>query len=340
MSVYFFYGDEDYNIEQAIDKLKQGLDKNFLAMSYKTLDNPSFVDLMDAIRAQGMMFGKMLTVINCKNYFGKPSSAKENTETEEEIDEGNDKNSLDDKQLKELEEALESIPENSDIVFTVLMPRNENKKVDSRKKLFKILSKYNSQEFPTFKMNYYGKQDLGKWIKKTAKDKGINISDEVADILIEQIGNNLREINTELEKLKLIAYPEKNITVDMVHEICISNEDLFNFTELIMSQNYDKALVEYQKLLDKNHVLKITSAMQTILRKRILLKLNAGKPINEIMKITGMSDKQVNAILKIANKQSLKKLVNLKKNLTEAEYKIKSGTAINPEDEVQNALIR
>lgn len=319
MSVYFFYGDEDYNIEQAIEKLKQGLDKNFLSMSFKLFDNPAFPDLMAAVRAQGMMFGKMLTVINCKNYFEK---------------------TFDDKQLKEFETSLENCSENSDIVFYTVLPRNENKKLDSRKKLFKILSKFNSQEFPTFKMNFYGKQDLSSWIKKTAKIKSISLGQDVIDLLIEQIGNNLRQIDMELEKLKLIAYPEKNITEKMVKDICISNEDLFNFTELIMSQNYDKALLEYQKLLDKKHPLEILSATQTILRKRILLKLNADKPINEIMAITGMSDKQINAVLKTANKQSLKKLVNLKKNLTEAEYKIKSGQTVNPEDEVQNALIR
>ena len=191
MSVYFFYGDEDYNIEQAIEKLKQGLDKNFLSMSFKLFDNPAFPDLMAAVRAQGMMFGKMLTVINCKNYFEK---------------------TFDDKQLKEFETSLENCSENSDIVFYTVLPRNENKKLDSRKKLFKILSKFNSQEFPTFKMNFYGKQDLSSWIKKTAKTKSISLGQDVIDLLIEQIGNNLRQIDMELEKLKLIAYPEKNIT--------------------------------------------------------------------------------------------------------------------------------
>lgn len=319
MAIYFFYGDEDYNIEQAIETLKQGLDENFLPMSFKSFDNPSFPDLMASVRAQGMMFGKMLTVINCKSYFEK---------------------TFDDNQLKELESALENCSDNSDIAFIAVLPRNENKKLDSRRKLFKILSKYNAQEFPTFKMNYYGKQDLSAWIKKEAKTKNINIGQDVADLLIEQIGNNLRELDMELEKLKLLAYPEKIITVKMVKEICISNEDLFNFTELIMSQNYDKALLEYQKLLDKKHPLEILSAMQTIVRKRILLKLNANKPINEIMTITGMSDKQIKAILNISSKQSLKTLVNLKKNLTDAEYKIKSGLSINPEGEVQDALIR
>lgn len=319
MAIYFFYGDEDYNIEQAIEKLKQGLDKNFAAMNYKTFDNPPFADLMDAIRTQGMMFGKMLTVISCKNYFDK---------------------SFEDYQIKEIETTLENCSDNTDVVFVAQLPRNENKKLDSRKKLFKILSQYNSQEFPTFKMNYYGKQDLANWIKKAAKNKNLTAEQDVIDILIEQIGNNLRELDIELEKLKLLAYPEKKITSEMVKEICISNEDLFNFTELIMSQDYDKALNEYKKLLDKKHPLEILSATQTILRKRILLKLNAHKPINEIMTITGMSDKQIQAILRNSGKQKLKNLVNLKKNLTNAEYRIKSGLATNAESEVRDALIR
>lgn len=319
MAVYFFYGDEDYNIEQAVENLKKGLDKNFSAMNYKNLDNPSFPDLIEALRTQGMMFGRMLTVINCKNYFDK---------------------AFEDSQIKEIESALENNIENSDIVFVATLPRNENKKIDSRKKLFKILSKYNAQEFPTFKLNYYGKQDLSAWIKKVAKSKGITVGQDVIDVLIEQIGNNLREIDMELEKLKLIAYPEKNITIKMVKEICISNEDLFNFTELIMSQEFDKALKEYRKLLDKKHPLEILSATQTILRKRILLKLNANKSMDEIVAITGMSAKQISAILKNSGKQTLKNLVHLKENLTNAEYRIKSGIGTNAEDEVQNALIR
>ena len=31
MAIYFFYGEEDYNIEQEVEKLKKGLDKNFLS---------------------------------------------------------------------------------------------------------------------------------------------------------------------------------------------------------------------------------------------------------------------------------------------------------------------
>ena len=117
MAVYFFYGEEDYNIEQEIEKLKKSLDKNFLDMSFKTFDNPKFPDLISILRTQPMMFGKMLIVINCINYFSK---------------------TFEDKEIKEIEKAIEDNNENLDIVFAAILPRNENKKLDSRRKLFKI----------------------------------------------------------------------------------------------------------------------------------------------------------------------------------------------------------
>ena len=37
MAVYFYYGDEDYNIDLAIEALKKGLDKNFASVNFKKL---------------------------------------------------------------------------------------------------------------------------------------------------------------------------------------------------------------------------------------------------------------------------------------------------------------
>ena len=125
MSVYFFYGDEDYNIEQAVDNLKSGLDKNFAAMNFKILENPSFPDLIAAVRSQAMMFGRMLTVIKCNAYFEQS---------------GDENSKFSDSQYKELTEALDNNIENSDIAFVVNLAR-DGKKIDTRKKIFKILSK-------------------------------------------------------------------------------------------------------------------------------------------------------------------------------------------------------
>ena len=318
MAVYFFYGEEDYNIEQEIGKLKKGLDKNFLEMSFKTYDNPKFPDLISLLRSQPMMFGKMLIVINCLDYFSK---------------------TFEDKEIKEIESALENNNENLDIVFVAQLPRNEGKKLDSRKKLFKLLKKYNALEcsvIPTYKT-----AELESWIIKQGKSKGIKLDKNALTAIISQIGNNLRQIDGELDKLKLFAYPKDIVTADMVREICISNEDLFAFSDFLMENEKDRALLEYRKLLDTRYPLEILSTLQTMLRRWIILKAKSqsATPM-ELSRMTGMHEYVVKLTLQKLKKNNLRDLVKLKENLTDAEYRIKSGLALDVEKEVENALFR
>ena len=318
MAIYFFYGEEDFNIEKEIDKLKKGLDKNFLEMSFKTYDNPKFADLTAILRTQPMMFGKMLVVINCIDYFSK---------------------TFEDKEIKEITSALENNNDNLDIVFLAQLPRNEGKKLDSRKKFFKLLSKFNAKEFPTIPT--YKTAELEDWVKKQAKSKGIKPSPDAVTNLVIQVGNNLRQLDTELDKLKLLAFPSENITADMVKEICISNEDLFAFSDLLMQNEKDKALLEFHKLLDKKHPLEILATLQTMIRRWIILKAKSGELSNyELSRLTGQHEFVVQKTLQKLKRTDLKDLVALKQNLTEAEYRIKSGQALDVEEEVENAILK
>ncbi len=318
MAVYFFYGEEDYNIEMDIAKLKSSLDKNFLEMSYKVYDNPKFPDLISVLRTQPMMFGKMLVVINCLDYFSK---------------------SFDDKEIKQISEALEGNNENLDIVFVAVLPREDGKKLDSRKKFFKLLSKYNAKEFaviPTYKT-----AELESWIKKQAQSKKLKITQDAVTALITQIGNNLRQIDKELEKLQIVAYPDNMVSVEMVKENCLSNEDLFAFSDFLMEGEKDLALVEFRKLLSKKHFLEILSPLQTMLRQWIILKGSASEMSSfELAKVVGWHEYRVKLTLQKLKKANLKDLVRLKQNITETEYRIKAGLAQNPEMEIENAMFR
>lgn len=320
MSIYFFHGDEDYNIELEIKKLKKKLlDKNFAAMNFKTADNPNFPDLISILRTQPMMFGNMMAVINCEDYFSK---------------------TFEDNQLEEISKALEDNTENLCVIFIAILPRNEGKKIDSRKKIYKIITKYaQAQEFPTFKT--YKIDEISNWINKEAKKNDITMEKDAVLTLIEQVGNNLRELAKELEKLKLLAHPKKEITKKMVKEICISNEDLFSFADFLLKGDKGRALLEFNKLLDKTHALGILSALQTMLRKWIIIKSQAReKSLFEISKLTGQHEFVVKTTLEKMKDTPLRDLVNLKQNLLDAEYKIKSGQAISVEDEVEIALLK
>lgn len=318
MAIYFFHGEEDFNIEKEIGKIKKTLNKNFLEMSFKTYDNPKFADLISILRTQPMMFGKMLIVINCLEYFSK---------------------AFEDKEIKEISAALENNDENLDIVFAAQLPRDEGKKLDTRKKFFKTLAKYNVKEFaviPTYKT-----AELEDWLKKNAKSKGLKLTPDALTAMIAQIGNNLRQLDTELDKLQLMAYPNELVTGDMVKEICVTNEDLFAFSDFLMVGEKDKALKEYRKLLDKKYCLEIVSTLQTMVRRWIVLKAKSSvcTPA-ELSRLTGQHEYVVKLTLQKLKKSSLKELVRLKKNITEAEYKIKAGLSPNPEMEVENAFFR
>lgn len=320
MGVYFFYGDEDYNIELEIKKLKSKLlDKNFAAMNFKSVSNLNFADLIAHLRTQPMMFGNLMIVINIEDYLSK---------------------ALEDSQLDEIEDALKNNSESLCVVFVANYPRGEGKKPDVRKRFYKILSKYAQiQEFPTFKT--YKIDDISAWINKEAKKHDITLEKDAILALIEQIGNNLRELSGELEKLRLLAYPETVVIKKMVKEICISNEDLFVFADFLMKGDKGRALLEFQRLMDKKYPLEILSALQTMLRKWILIKLKAVEmPLSQVAQLTGQHEFVVKTTLEKMKDTPLKDLVSLKQNLIEAEFRIKSGEALDVTEEVEKALLK
>ena len=321
MAVYFYYGDEDFNIDLEIERMKSKLNQDFLAMNFQNLDNPEFPQLITALRTPPMMFGDMLVVINADKYFLSQ------------------KTFFEDEEIEDIEDALKNNPEALNIVFVVKLPRDEGKKLDSRRKLYKILTKYNSQEFASFKT--YKTAEISAWIKNHAKKhKDLVLNEDAIELLIEQIGNNLRQFDGELDKLKLMAYPENIVTRKMVEEIAISNQDLFNITELIMKNQKDKALLEFQKLTDKKHPLEILAAVQTMLRKWIILKTKTSVSTMELSKLTGMHEFVVKQTLAKLKNVKVADLVNLKQNLFDVECKIKSAEALDIVSEVEVALIR
>lgn len=322
--IYFFYGDEEFNISNKIKEFKSKLDKDFAEMSYKYFNNPKFPDLISAIKSQPMMFGKMLVEINCLGYLSGKSA---------------DDKSFDDKQFKQLAEALDCSSDNVDVVFTAQLPPDSQKKIDKRKKLFKLLSKYNAQEFN--QIPSYKTAELESWIKQQAKTKDLKISDDIAGAMLFQVGSNLRMLDSELEKLKI--YAGKNlVTKEMIKEICVTNEDLFVFIDYLVEGNKSKALLEYQKLLSKKHPLEILSVLHTLLHGRIQIKAYSAKHSpDEIAKIINMHPFRVKMEIQKLKNVSLKDLVKLKQNLTDAEYRIKSGQSnLDIDKEIEYAILQ
>ena len=86
------------------------------------------------------------------------------------------------------------------------------------------------------------------------------------------------------------------------------------------------AIREFHKLLDKKFHLEILSALQTMLRKWIVIKMESNSlPPSEISRLVGQHEFVVKKTLEKMRHRHLDDLIKLKLNLTNAEYKIKSG---------------
>ncbi len=322
MAVYFFWGQEEYLMDKEIKKLKSELlDVSFMSMAYKVFDNPPFTDLLGCVQAAPLMFGNTLSIVSLDKYLIS------------------NKLSLDDKQIESLEYALKNISDSVNIIFICKIPRDENKKPDSRKKFYKTLSKYSQvrefAQFPAYK------KELNAQIAQMAKEKELSINSANVEIMKEQIGVNLTLIDSELEKLKIAIHPKKTIDADDIKKYCVSSEDTYILADLLIEGNKNEILKQYNLLTEKKHPLEIFALLQNSMQRFIFIKNYSNK----------MSAKEIAAQLRLhefivmktqekLRKTSLDNLIQIRKNLINAEYKIKSGQKISDEMVLETTLLR
>ncbi|MFA6988654.1 MAG: DNA polymerase III subunit delta, partial [Candidatus Gastranaerophilaceae bacterium] len=204
------------------------------------------------------------------------------------------------------------------------------KKIDSAKKLVKIISKAGEiKEFPVFKS--WEENKLKDWANNRLKSKKISITNEASSLLIFQTGTNLRKIDTELEKLITYIYPKKEISKEDVGFLCSNTENIFRMTDLWLQNEKNKAIFELKKLFEKNPPVKIAATMQSVLKKCIKIKVESkNNSPQEIAKMLGLHPFVVEQEMKKLKNISIEQLINQRQKLNNFEYKLKTGQ-IQPE---------
>lgn len=322
MAIFLFYGQEEYLMEKEIKKLKgELLDASFLSMAYKVLNNPPFSALIECVQSAPLMFGNTLSLVYLDKYLiGSEMS-------------------LDDKQIASFEASLSVLSDSVNIIFVCKVPRDEAKKPDSRKKIYKVLSKYAQvREFAQYRN--YDKQ-LPVEIQKMAKEIDLTVSSACAEELIKQLGVNLTLINSELEKLKIAIHPKKSVDVEAIKKYCTSSEDVFILADLIIQGNKNEVLKQYNLLIDKRHPLEIFAALQGNIQRFIFIK-NYEKRMSaaDIGAKLRLHEYLIKKIQEKLRKISLARLAEIRENLVDAEYKLKTGQCASSETVLELALLR
>jgi glycerophosphoryl diester phosphodiesterase len=186
-------------------------------MAYKMYDNPPFQTLLECVQSAPLMFGNTLALIYYDKYLV-----------------GN-KLSLDDKQIEALDYAFSNMSPSVNIIFVCRISRDEYKKPDSRKKLYKVLSKHSQvREFAQYKG--YDKK-FPSVIIELAKEKGLTIM-KFEEFLIKYQSSRYFRLLLEIKDSKELGVK----AVDMAEEIIAKYAD---WDERIMIISFSTDVVNH-----------------------------------------------------------------------------------------------
>lgn len=315
MPIHFLWGDEDFLIERQINKLKKEILGNDInELNFRVVDNPNFSLFSELIRLNAMMFGDVVIQIKCQKYFLETKN----------------KEKLDDKQVAELISGLNNVSDRVHLILVCPTPRGEKKKPDSRKKLYKeILKLTKPEEFPSYRS--YEEYKLIPIIKKMADDIDLKIGQNESSLLIQTVGSSLRDISIQLEKLKLYAHPQNIVTSDMINKVVSVNSDIFGLVDLILAKNWTSAMNLINEILQKEHFLPSLAFLQTTITNLLKTKLYAGTMSTfDLAVMLNQNEFVLKKNIEKLAKITIDELINLKINLTQAEFNLKTGAIKDP----------
>lgn len=218
--VYFFYGDEPYLLGQIPDRFKFSvLDENTFDFNLNIFygGDVDVTVLKDAVETLPVMTMKRLVILK-------------NAEA-----------------IKESEWAeLESLFKNpvDSTVFVICAD-----KVDKRKKSIKLI--FESAITSEFKKPY--DNEVPRWINHLAENHDLKFSLEATHRLHRLVGNNLSELDNQIQKLKNFVGLRSVIDLKDVSEV-VSNskeESVFDFTRAIGQKDRITALEQLVQLIDQ-----------------------------------------------------------------------------------------
>ena len=250
-----------------------------------------------------------------------------------------------------LEQAIALIPDDTHLIL------NNSNKPDKRLKTTKLIQKTIQLNSLSNEKSFILPQpwDINgqrRLVKNILYRLNLRMNNETIDLTIESIGNDSSLINTELQKLSLLAEAmNKNTTINETQEI---TEDIVkkiiqnNSTNALEIANFllrDERIIALNKIqsLLKNGepALRLISTLTGQARGWLwvhLLDSQGHHDVKEIAKLAGIANpKRIFVIRKQIQGKSLKTLLELMKKLLKIEVSIKSGS--NPINSFKDNLL-
>ncbi len=292
---YLLYGTDNSIIKNELDNLIKKL--NISDIIKYEIDNSTLQEIIEDASTISMFSNKVIIIENC-NFF----TANKNIDN-----------------IASLENYLENYNSDTYIIFIV-----HNEKVDTRKKIYKLINK-------SGKIIECNKEDntyLTKYINTYLKENNYTMKD--IKHFLDIVGTNLDNIKNELDKLFMYKLEDKTITNEDIDKITIKNieEEIFSLTDAIIANDIDKSLNLLTEFLNKNYdeiaiIMLLASQFRFLFQVKRLVNKNL--TYQEIAKILEVNPYRVKFTIKKLYNYTEYDLTNRIKKLANIDHDIKLG---------------
>ena len=226
--------------------------------------------------------------------------------------------------LKEDDEAalaayLKRPAETSVVIFVA----NE---LDKRRKISKLLlEKSTAVEFKALE-----DADLMIWAKQKLKDLKAEADDCALRHLVGLVGNNVRRLTNEIEKLAVAALPDSLITVELVESLVPNSREISNFdlTDSLLAKNKTRSLQILKKIMDDGaEPLMLLGLIASNFRRLYMSKelMREGVERREVARIMKLPYSKQEDFLATARRIETKKLTRIMRRISETDVAIKTS---------------
>ena len=254
MNFYLFYGNDDNYINKRIDRLINDINIDINDIIKYNFTDYKLEDILEEASMNSMFNNNKLIIID--------SNLKEDIDYE----------------------LLERYINNYN-PHTYMVIKIKTDKLDTKKKIYKLFSKYATVEELNNDLD-----NLSNYVNNLLKDNNFYMSNSNINYFIAKVGNNINNIDNELEKLYLYKFDDKKIEKEDIDDLVINNidDEIFAITNAVINNEVDKSLDLYNEFMMKNYeptqiIGLLASQFQFLYQVKYLY--NKNKTQNEIAKL-------------------------------------------------------
>lgn len=302
-SIYLFYGEELYLLENTVKKIKKLFGELLLGINYIQINETNIGSLISDIETPAFGYEKKLIIVKNANLLKKERKANSKTNNE-----------LSEKISKYIEQNINTINETTILIFI--------EEDISKTNLVKVIE----QNGVVCNFEKLKPIDIKKRIKAICNAYKVNIDEQTLQIFIETCGTDMQNLINEIRKLIEYAGENGTITRETINKLSIKEFEakIFDLTDNLGKRDIAKALEILKELLyNKEPIQKILITLYNHFKKIYLCRLcfEYNRNMQETLKLkpnqiflVSKYKKQAECFKTVQLRKILGELINLDKN--------------------------